>query len=110
MDDKTGYQKFLKELNTSSCGMDVISKYLRTGLFDSSKRTYQKKDSVDVASACLRTENLPFNCDDSNPFSDMTSQSFVDKRASFQKVTNYNDSTYDDTKNPFNVSMNPFDE
>ncbi|KAJ1349927.1 hypothetical protein KIN20_005606 [Parelaphostrongylus tenuis] len=57
IDDKASYQKFLKELNLSSSGMDVVSKYLRNGLFDAPRKTYQKKVCNLMHYCILRTDN-----------------------------------------------------
>ncbi|KAK6043530.1 hypothetical protein COOONC_18965 [Cooperia oncophora] len=116
--DRAAYQMFHKELNGAVNGLDVISKYIRSGVFDSSKKNSQKKGSTAVSPAdSKRSDGNPFEDeDDLNPFADRgtlsskSSDSAI-RRPPTMKSSNANrPTTYDDSKNPFRVGTNPFED
>ncbi|KHJ96302.1 hypothetical protein OESDEN_03741 [Oesophagostomum dentatum] len=111
MDGKAAYTKFHDELNKAPNGMDVISKYLRNGLFDPPRKKAHKK-TTSAASAKKASSN-PFEDDELNPFADSSTLSSSSSeptvhRSSFTSAPHRQ--TYDDAKNPFVVGTNPFDE
>uniref|UniRef100_A0A0N4XAL9 RING-type domain-containing protein n=1 Tax=Haemonchus placei TaxID=6290 RepID=A0A0N4XAL9_HAEPC len=116
--DKAAYQMFHKELNGAVNGLEVISKYIRSGVFDMSKKNSQKKGSTAVSPAdSNRGDGNPFEDDDDlNPFADRStlstkSSDSTGRRISSTKAPSANrPSAYDDSKNPFRVGTNPFEE
>uniref|UniRef100_A0A7I4YPJ2 Vacuolar protein sorting-associated protein 11 homolog n=1 Tax=Haemonchus contortus TaxID=6289 RepID=A0A7I4YPJ2_HAECO len=116
--DKAAYQMFHKELNGAVNGLEVISRYIRSGVFDMSKKNSQKKGSTAVSPAdSNKGDGNPFeNDDDLNPFADRStlstkSSDSTGRRISSTKAPSVNrPSAYDDSKNPFKVGTNPFEE
>ncbi|PIO56931.1 hypothetical protein TELCIR_21668, partial [Teladorsagia circumcincta] len=105
-------------LNGAVNGLDVISKYIRSGVFESSRKNNQKKGSAAVSPAdSRRGDGNPFEDDDElNPFADRgtlstKSSDSPSRQTSIAKSSHGNrPTTYDDSKNPFIVGTNPFEE
>ncbi|VDP11071.1 unnamed protein product [Heligmosomoides polygyrus] len=117
LNDKAAYQKFHKELNSAVNGLDVISKYIRKGVFDPPRKTSQRKSTSAVSPSGSKSGGNPFEDDeDLNPFSDKgtlstrSSDSFTRRTPSGKTPSAQRETGYDDSKNPFGVATNPFEE
>ncbi|KAL6739082.1 hypothetical protein Aduo_012569 [Ancylostoma duodenale] len=110
LDGKAAYSKFHEELNKASNGMDVISKYLRNGLFDPPRKNSQKKSAS--STHAKKVGSNPFEDDDLNPFAESSTLSTTSSEPTIQRTSSASQrkATYDDAKNPFAESTNPFDE
>ncbi|EYB98467.1 hypothetical protein Y032_0131g1643 [Ancylostoma ceylanicum] len=90
--------------------MDVISKYLRNGLFDPPRKNSQKKTTPSTHTK--KVGSNPFEDDDLNPFAESSTLSTTSSEATIQRNSSASQrkTAYDDAKNPFAESTNPFDE